>query len=218
MSALVLESGALGRKFSDFGQVSLGRRGSGLSCAGRGVCPPPAVERGQSSVGVFNSHQLTRTLRVHLRRTETFRKLTDNTCAQHVSQGENIYLGWLSGNELQELGMGFQSCHRWSRCVSLHKSLSPSFSSVHWSLTIWNGSRGPSGFTLLWCFTSVLSQESKRQNCKKLYPFFHLWEKMLLWRGPRLTPTWGRRQLNTEENTRESALNLECKRTLMWQE
>lgn len=61
-----------------------------LSFAGRGVCTPPAVERGQSSVGVSNSHQLTRTLRVHLRRMETFRKLTDDTCAQHVSQGEDI--------------------------------------------------------------------------------------------------------------------------------
>lgn len=42
MSALVLETGALGRKLSDFGQVSLG----GLSCAGRGVCPhlPPWKE------------------------------------------------------------------------------------------------------------------------------------------------------------------------------
>ena len=121
-----------------------------LSFAGRGVCTPPAVERGQSSVGVSNSHQLTRTLRVHLRRMETFRKLTDDTCAQHVSQGEDIPKERAhSGNELQELGIGFQSCHGWTLCVSLHKSLSPSFSSVHWSLTIWNGSWGPPGFTLL---------------------------------------------------------------------
>ena len=66
----------------------------GLSCAGRGVCPPtPAVERGLSSVGVSNPHQLTRTLGVHLRRMERFRKLTGNTRAHHVSQGADISLG-----------------------------------------------------------------------------------------------------------------------------
>lgn len=48
MSALVLESGTLGRKLSDFGQVSLGwGGGEALSFAGKGVCPPPAVERSE---------------------------------------------------------------------------------------------------------------------------------------------------------------------------
>ena len=80
MSALVLESGTLGRKLSDFGQVSLGWGGRRLASQGRefALLPP---WRGQSSVGVSNSHQLTRTLKVQVRRMETFRKLTDDTCA-----------------------------------------------------------------------------------------------------------------------------------------